>query len=203
MEDDDKVVPLPLFEDHLPKSPPHTINFGEKIKRRLSLTRFSLQRSNSHPTRSLDINKRLPSDTSMARHNRDVSIPSQASMPFSTPATYTFPPNDTTPRKRALTTIIPPPPRSSRSPSLSFVLKPTSPQHSRKQSSTSFNPITSPRSSPPPDFLLDDDPFAALTGFCGGAQVSRQLSGVRSPRLCSMNEEEEEAIGTYRSCFWL
>ena len=35
--------------------------------------------------------------------------------------------------------------------------------------------MTSPRNSPPPDFLLDEDPFANLTGF--GGKIRRQLSG--------------------------
>ena len=73
------------------------------------------------------------------------------------------------------------PPRSSRSPSLSFapqVKIKTKPLviPSRSQNSISnLSSMTSPRNSPPPDFLLDDDPFANLTGF--GGKICRQLSG--------------------------
>lgn len=56
-------------------------------------------------------------------------------------------------------------PRSSRSPSLSFQLK-------NKPLVIPTRPLTSPRNSPPPDFLLDDDPFANLTGCRHGNGVS-------------------------------
>ena len=84
----------------------------------------------------------------MARHTQDVASPQ-------------FP------------TIISPP-RSSRSPSLSFVpplRQKSKPQHIPIPSISALSQISPPRNSPPPDFLLDDDPFANLTGF-----VCRQLS---------------------------
>jgi hypothetical protein len=65
------------------------------------------------------------------------------------------------------------PPRSSRSPSLSFVQQNSKPQPIRKRRISTLSQFPSPRNSPPPDFLLDDDPFANLTGFGG---VCRQLS---------------------------
>lgn len=71
------------------------------------------------------------------------------------------------------------PPRSSRTPSVSFVSpvkqksKPQAIPKRSQSSISSMSQLTPPRNSPPPDFLLDDDPFANLTG-CGG--VCRQLS---------------------------
>ena len=59
------------------------------------------------------------------------------------------------------------PPRSSRNPSLSFVqpLKQNYIPRRSQNSISTLHQLTSPRNSPPPDFLLDEDPFANLTRF--------------------------------------
>lgn len=127
------------------------------------------------PSRRLS-NKLKRSLSFMARQSQDVASPQ---MP---------------PHTQRSQTIVSPP-RSSRSPSLSFVpqVKKTKPLviPSRSQNSiSSLSPITSPRNSPPPDFLLDDDPFANLTG-----NVCRQSSGkatggdVKSPRSRLVNND--------------
>lgn len=151
-----------LFE----QQKPHIIDIGLNLKRRLSVANLSLPK----PSRRLS-NQLRRSLSFMARQTQDVASPQMSVSP------------------RAPTIITPP--RSSRSPSLSFVpqVKPKSkplglPTHTQSLSS-SMSPITSPRNSPPPDFLLDDDPFANLTG---GGNACRQLSGkatggdVKSPR---------------------
>ena len=126
----------------------------------------------------------------MARHSQDVASPQMSTSPQKQ-------------RAQALTTTptIVSLPRSSRSPSLSFapqvkiktnpLVIPSRTQHSI----SSLSSITSPRNSPPPDFLLDDDPFANLTGFGGGGKVCRQLSAkatggdVKSPRSRLVNND--------------
>jgi hypothetical protein len=104
----------------------------------------------------------------MARHSQDVASPQLSTTP----------------------TIVSPP-RSSRSPSLSQVIVKSKPLVIPTRSQHSISNLNLPRNSPPPDFLLDDDPFANLTGFGSGGKVCRQATpgDKHSPRSRLVNND--------------